>query len=146
MMKSAMLPIMAEGLSHLKRTWFRRKPLEDFTRYDMGKPRCMGLSSTALDSAWPQSRRHRGAVITIAAIAADPFAQQVVRFYSCGVTAPSLRAPIPRTNQYLEAGVHLGTVETTCPSGLQQAINGGVSNLATITTPFECTTGQLYDL
>ena len=46
--------------------------------------------------------------LILAALAIDPFAQQVVRYYQCSVPMVKVNATIPTTNVYQEMGYHLG--------------------------------------
>lgn len=57
-------------------------------------------------------------------------------------TEPTAQASLPRTNAHFEVGSHLRTGSSVCPVGLQDAINGGVFNPATMKTPFDCGTGN----
>jgi hypothetical protein len=41
-----------------------------------------------------------GAFITVAALAVDPFSQQILQYYSCSTVAPDLMARIPRNNNF----------------------------------------------
>jgi hypothetical protein len=41
-----------------------------------------------------------GAFITVAALAVDPFAQQILQYYSCSIAVPGQTASIPRNNNF----------------------------------------------
>src|ERR1700722_1247294 len=107
-MKAAMLLITAEGLSQLKWAWFkRRRTLQDLTRHDNASREPFG----SLLLLWTLRSRNIvasiSAFVTLAALAIDPFAQQVVRYYQCSIPIPKVNATIPRTNVYQEMGFHL---------------------------------------
>ena len=142
-MKAAMLLITAEGLSQLKWAWFkRRRPLQDLTRYDRASRGPWG----SLLLLWTLRSRNIvasiGAFVTLAALAIDPFAQQVVRYYQCTISIPEVNATIPRTNVYQEMGYHLGAGYSTVVQGMQSAINGGIFNPGLASVPFHCPTGN----
>jgi hypothetical protein len=138
-----MLLITAEGLSQLKWAWFkRRRPLQDLTRYDRASRGPLG----SLLLLWTLRSRNIvasiGAFVTLAALAIDPFAQQVVRYYQCSIPIPKVNATIPRTNVYQEMGFHLGVGYSTVVQGMQSAINGGIFNPNLASVSFHCPTGN----
>ena len=99
-MKASMLLPIAEGVSQLKWLWFREvRPLIDLERYDSASRGPWGCCLLLL-------KRHTnhlavlGAIITITAMAVDPFAQQVIQYDYCSTAATSIAASIPRTNNY----------------------------------------------
>lgn len=99
-MKASMLLPIAEGVSQLKWLWFREvRPLIDLERFDSASRGPWGCCLLLL-------KRHTnhlavlGALITITAMAVDPFAQQVIQYDYCSTAAPSIAASIPRTNNY----------------------------------------------
>lgn len=105
--KVALLYPIAEGISELKWIWYATpQPTSDFDRFDAASRGPFG--SMKLLITHPRNLLTSfGAVITIFAIAIDPFTQQVVQFYSCTVPSHSSTATIPRTNNYssfLETG------------------------------------------
>ena len=74
--KAAMLLVIAEGLSQLKWTWFRRtRPLQDMARYDMASRGPWRSFRFLLSSRGGDLITSVGAVVTVASIAIDPFAQ-----------------------------------------------------------------------
>ena len=138
-----MLLITAEGLSQLKWAWFkRRRPLQDLTRYDRASREPLG----SLLLLWTLRSRNIvasiSAFVTLAALAIDPFAQQVVRYYQCSIPIPKVNATIPRTNVYQEMGFHLGVGYSTVVQGMQSAINGGIFNPNLASVSFHCPTGN----
>lgn len=142
-MKTAMLLVTAEGLSQLKWAWFkRRRPLQDLTRYDRASRGPWG----SLLLLWTLRGRNIvasiGAFVTLAALAIDPFAQQVVRYYQCSIPVLGVNATIPRTNVYQEMGDHVGAAYSTVVKGMQSAINGGIFNPGLADVSFHCPTGN----
>jgi hypothetical protein len=112
-MKASMLLPIAEGVSQMKWLWFREaRPLIDLERFDIASRGPWGCVLLLI-------KRHTnhlavlGALITITAMAVDPFAQQVIQYDYCSTTAPKTAALIPRTNNYT-AGF--------------RALNGGVGH------------------
>jgi hypothetical protein len=99
-LKASMLLPIAEGVSQLKWLWFREiRPLIDLERFDSASRGPWGCFLLLV-------KRHTnylaalGAIITITAMAVDPFAQQVIQYNYCSTTAPNTAALIPRTNNY----------------------------------------------
>ena len=140
--KSAMLLVITQGLSHLKWNWFRKKrPLQDITRYDMASRGPWGSLRLLFHLRGRDFVATLGAIVTVLAIAMDPFAQQIIRYYSCSIPATDAPASIPRTNLYDETGWHLFAGASTVPLGMVGAINSGVFSTGA-TVPFNCPTGN----
>jgi Protein of unknown function (DUF3176) len=141
-LKAAMLFVAAEGLSQLKWSWFKRsRPLEDLTRYDMASRGAWG----AVRLLWTLRGRDLvasiGAVVTIAALAIDPFAQQIIHYYTCQIELTTAQAAIPRTNLFYEPGLHDGNLQISISTGMQSAVNIGVFQPA-VDVRFDCLTGN----
>jgi hypothetical protein len=75
-----------------------------------------------------------GALVTVAALVIDPFAQQVIQAHTCPIADPKAQVSIPK-NEY-GAGVD------TLRAAMQSAIYAVVYNPETITILFDCTTGN----
>ena len=141
-LKAAMLFVAAEGLSQLKWSWFKRsRPLEDLTRYDMASRGAWG----AVRLLWTLRGRDLvasiGAVVTIAALVIDPFAQQIIHYYTCQIELTTAQATIPRTNLFYEPGLHDGNLQISISTGMQSAVNIGVFQPA-VDVQFDCPTGN----
>ena len=141
-LKATMLFVAAEGLSQLKWSWFKRsRPLEDLTRYDMASRGAWG----AVRLLWTLRGRDLvasiGAVVTIAALIIDPFAQQIIRYYTCPIGLTTAQATIPRTNLFYEPGLHDGNLQISISTGMQSAVNIGVFQPA-VDVRFDCPTGN----
>lgn len=67
-----------------------------------------------------------GAFITIAALAVDPFSQQVIQYYDCLQTDTGSTARIPKTNRYSVGGMHTGARSATLDGPTQVAIYMGL--------------------
>lgn len=69
-----------------------------------------------------------GAFITIAALAVDPFSQQVLQYYDCLQVVPRSIASIPKTNRYSVTGMHTGALSASLDGPAQVAIYMGLLN------------------
>ncbi|KAF8860794.1 hypothetical protein BDZ45DRAFT_298933 [Acephala macrosclerotiorum] len=143
LLKAAMFVILCQGLGQLKWTWFgNTRPLRDLERFDEASRGPVG----AFKLIWAIRGRNFlttfRAVITIIAIAIDPFAQQIVRYSPCEQISFTSNASIPRTNQYINGGIHIGANLDTVDLGLQSAVNVGVFSPSSVATPFTCPTGN----
>ena len=141
-LKATMLLVVAEGLSQLKWSWFgQSRPLNHLTRYDMASRGAWG----AVRLLWTLRGRNLiasvGAIVTIAALAIDPFAQQIIRYYTCEVEVTSNRATIPRTNLFYEPGLHESPLQISLSSGIRSAVNGGVFQPG-VPIQVQCATGN----
>lgn len=96
LLKSAVLLIAAEGLGQLKWTWFEEssQPLPDHaTRGPAGSLALLWrLGIFTLSSC--------GALVIILALAVDPFAQQILRYYECSISVVGAAPNLPRTNWF----------------------------------------------
>jgi hypothetical protein len=131
-LKAALLLVTAQGLGQLKWRWFDRvRPLSDLTSFDDASRGAWG----SLSLLWTLKGRHImascGALVTVAALFIDPFAQQVISTIPCTTDVQSSQATIPRTNFYNEAGTHVGAGEALLPVDVQRVINAGIFNPGT---------------
>ena len=141
-LKAALLLVTAQGLGQLKWRWFDRdRPLKHLTNFDAASRGALG----SLTLLWMLKGRHIiascGALITVAALLIDPFAQQVISTYQCMLDVQSSQATIPRTNLFSESGPHVGAGETALPIDLQKTINAGIFNPGT-SVAFGCPSGN----
>lgn len=95
------------------------------------------------------SRRYKsaaifGAFLTVAALAIDPFSQQVIHYYDCPQSIPDAVASIPRINNYTTdvrymGGLYIldGPMTAALYLGLLSPPRNGSSNI-----PFNCITGN----
>lgn len=99
-MKAAMLLPIAEGVSQLKWLWFHHaRPLIDLDRFDSASRGPWGCLLLILKRHTSQLAA-LGALVTIVAMAIDPFTQQVIQYDYCSTAADSALAHIPLTNNY----------------------------------------------
>lgn len=85
-----------------------------------------------------------GAILTIAAMAIDPFTQQIVQFYSCSRAVEGEPAAVPFSNNYT-AGIWSGTTESQLDPQMQSAMYIGLLDPLANTSAglkFECRTGN----
>ncbi|ERF76803.1 hypothetical protein EPUS_07983 [Endocarpon pusillum Z07020] len=137
-----MLLVATEGLSQLKWRWFdQNRPLKDLLRYDDAS---RGPWGALMLLGWLRGRQWTsscGALITVAALIVDPFAQQVLSTYDCRVPAEAFVATIPRTSFYIENIPIFGMDRGPITLELQNSINGGIFNPGR-NVAFDCPTGN----
>ncbi len=142
--KAAMLLPIAEGLSELKWIWFAAsRPLTDMDRFDSASRGPWG--SFLLFFMRPNLLAYLGALITVVALAIDPFTQQILQYYECFTPLPDISASIVRTNVYSTAGLHTGAGEASLDGPMAAALYQGVlapPTNATASIAFECTSGN----
>jgi hypothetical protein len=86
-----------------------------------------------------------GAVVSVLALAIDPFSQQVVRYYNCMQPIHGTIATVPRTNAYSRAGAHVHAQQVTLDNPMVAALYQGLVNPpknASFIIPFSCETGN----
>ena len=86
-----------------------------------------------------------GALITIIALAIDPFTQQILQYYNCLQPMSDATALIPRTNNYTAAGMHTGAAETSLDGPMAAMLYVGLLDPptnATSSIPITCPTGN----
>ncbi|CAN8099720.1 unnamed protein product [Discula destructiva] len=141
------MPI-AEGIGQFKWLWFSRpRELADIEHLDKASRGAWGsflllLSRVPrLNSIW---LANLGAIITIAALAVDPFSQQIIQFQPCLSDVAEAMAQIPKT-QTLEPGITSMSLKPRLTGSMQAAIYMGLlspptNSSATITAT--CQTGN----
>ena len=100
-LKSTILLVTAEGLGQLKWKWLEKnRPLQDLTQFDDATRGPLG----ALGLLWRLRHRHPlssiAAVVSLLVLIVDPFVQQIIHYYDCGVLVDGLPGTIPRTNVF----------------------------------------------
>ena len=93
---------------------------------------------------WTVRGRHLasiGAVITILAVASDPFIQQGIKYPSCLQAPFDESASVAATNNYTLSGMHLAILSESLDLPMKAAIYGGVFNSSLPVTP-TCGTGN----
>lgn len=99
-MRASMLLPVAEGISQLKWLWFHHAhPLIDLEGFDLASRGPWGC--LLLLFKHPKSKLTvLGALVTIIAMATDPFTQQVIEYRYCSIKTRDFAASIARTNNY----------------------------------------------
>lgn len=90
-----------------------------------------------------------GAINTILRLANDPFAQQIIRYYSCTLISDDYSSNVPRTNLYVFPSYygspggsnHLGFGGISIDPELRSAINSGIFSPGSHVAP-NCLTGS----
>ena len=145
--KSAMLLVMAEGISHLKWTWFTRQDhqLIDLSTYDNASRGPWGSLKLLGSSRGRDIIASIGAFIVVASIGMDPFAQQIVHYYPCIIQdlTVSTDASIPRTGVYdFTSGIRISAAEDIITGDFQRSINAGIFSPGEAQVNFNCPTGN----
>ena len=98
--KAALMMPIGEAISQLKWLWYRNKrPLRDFEDFDRASRGPWG-SLVLLGSLRWRTMAFVGALLTLIALAIDPFAQQLFHFYTCPIIIQSSLSSIPRSGNY----------------------------------------------
>lgn len=141
-LKASMMLSITEGISELKWQWFtKRQRLIDVNAFDSASRGPWGAFLFLFNF-----RRHLlatfAAVITICALAIDPFSQQVLNYRNCLEPNDSLTAQIPVTNRYTHTGGHTGPKDSVISSFIALSIYNGLlssvgngSSLVSVTCP-----------
>jgi hypothetical protein len=146
-LRGSILFIATKTLSQQKWIWFgspNARPLIDLSRFDNASRGPWGSFLLVLMLHGRSLLATLGALITVLTIAIDPFAQQVVHYYSCNLAFTGANATMPRTGLFQEAGsVHLSVNANTVTPGLASAINAGVfSAEAAMRITSDCPSGN----
>jgi Protein of unknown function (DUF3176) len=142
-MKSAMGLVLAQGLAHLKWTWFdNERPLQDLETYDKASHGPLGAAMLLLTVRNRHLITSIGAIVTIAALVIDPTVQAMVKYYDCPWPVEGLQAKIPTAQVYSELGLHAVAGGNTLPLGMQSAVNAGIFTPGQIGISFDCPTGN----
>ncbi|KAI0468549.1 hypothetical protein F4859DRAFT_490727 [Xylaria cf. heliscus] len=135
-MKASMLLILASGIGQLQWSWFLHpRPLKDVVRYHEAAEGPLGSLGWLYRHHIRQPLTALAAVIIIAAVAVDPFIQQLVKPVDCKrFENEDLRASIPRTN-YLSYDIN------SFPSDLLGYLASGYYTPQNLSN-FTCSTGN----
>lgn len=69
-----------------------------------------------------------GSFIIVAALAVDPFSQQIIQYFDCMQPDSGITASIPKTNRYSTGGMHTGAGQSTLDGPTQVAVMMGLLN------------------
>lgn len=125
-LKASMMLSITEGISELKWQWFTKpQPLIDINAFDSASRGPWGSFLFLFNF-----RRHLlatfGAVITICALAIDPFSQQVLNYRNCLEPNDSETARISVTNRYTLTGGHIAADESVLSNFMTLSIYNGL--------------------
>ncbi|KAF6829451.1 hypothetical protein CMUS01_08161 [Colletotrichum musicola] len=141
--KASLIFPVAEGLGQLKWNWFNRpQKLNDLVLFDNASRGPLGLPATRGYLA------ALGALITVAALAIDPFSQAIVNHKGCEIVANYGRATVSRANNYSANGDPMfNTYGRNIPitnAEMLAAINRGLVDppKAAEFIGFDCTSGN----
>ncbi|KAF4545037.1 uncharacterized protein LTHEOB_5448 [Lasiodiplodia theobromae] len=124
-LKATMMIPVAEAVSQLKWSWYREaRPLHDIARFDHASRGLWG-SLKFIRYLHVQNMATLGAIITVLAVASDPFIQQVIRYHNCPQEEAGESAFMPRTNNYTLEGAHVGAGLSSLDLPMQAAIYQG---------------------
>lgn len=145
-LKAAMLFPIAEGISELKWAWFTKpRHLNEMDRFDAASRGPLG--SLTLFNRSRISLASLGALITILALAIDPFTQQILQYYDCPQPLEATVATVARTNNYTTSGIinrdpqrNLVT-DSSMTLGISQALMNSSGN-ASSNLAFDCQSGN----
>ncbi|KAI0833936.1 hypothetical protein F5Y06DRAFT_290143 [Hypoxylon sp. FL0890] len=141
-LKAALAYIVGSGISQLQWRWYaRERPLFDLVRYDSAGRGPLGSLRWLWANHLRQPLTAFGAILTIVAIAIDPFIQQLVLYDGCSIPQDDGLAALPRTNYFENTGVHIGAGDASVTPELQAAVNSGVFS-AGQPVNFSCSTGN----
>ncbi|KAL9616257.1 MAG: hypothetical protein Q9160_008863 [Pyrenula sp. 1 TL-2023] len=146
-LKAAMMLPIAEGISELKWMWFSAShPLSDLDRYDAASRGPLG--SLGLLKNYRNLLPCLGAVVTIIALAIDPFTQQILQYYNCLEPKEGFSATIPRADSYAAAKpwiIGLDSVSNALDGPMTASLFQGLINPpanSTASIPINCQSGN----
>ena len=127
-LKSTILLVAAEGLGQLKWKWFERsRPLQDLVQYDDATRGPLGAFGLLRRLRLRHPLSSAGALIILLMLVIDPFTQQVIDYYDCGVPVGGVNGTIPRTNVYLQRDTNKSqSMSGWIEPGMQAAIVDGI--------------------
>ncbi|KAJ9603954.1 hypothetical protein H2200_011476 [Cladophialophora chaetospira] len=143
-LKAALMMPVAEGYQ-LKWNWFHKpRTLIDMEKLDSASRGPWG-SFRLVFTVYRHYLALLGALISLAALAIDPFSQQVLHYYSCLQPVSDIVGTISATNNYTKFGVHTSARDTTLDNAMASALYTGTINPApnaSFGMPFQCATGN----
>ncbi|KAI1081268.1 hypothetical protein F5B20DRAFT_537585 [Whalleya microplaca] len=143
--RTTLMVVVAESISQARWRWFndKQRPLRDLDRFDAASRGLWG-SFRLLFLSWKPNLALLGAVITIAALAIDPFSQQALKTYVC-YTSTETGAFVP-VAQYVDGTDILPTIMDQVvylSSPMKGVIANGFSmNVESSVTNLTCPTGN----
>ena len=140
--KSAIVLIAAEGIGYLKWAWFAKaRLLQHLALFDRASRGPKGAMELLIMLPERNIVASLGCLITALALAVDPFAQQLIRFYDCSLLQPG-NSTIPRSNWYMDQGRHLFAGQSVLALSMQASMLTGLYDDAVPDISFTCPTGN----
>lgn len=142
LIKTACALVLAEGISHIKWTSFRKpQSLHSFQAHDLASRGPWG-AVILLRHDLGRSVASLGAFITILILFLEPFSQQIVSFVDCERVRTDQMGAIPRINLYrLQSGFTAGAT-VSIPWDLRNAVNQGIYATNKPEIEWDCSTGN----
>lgn len=140
-LKSALVVIVTSCLGQCQWSWFQSpngKPLGDIIRYQRAGAGAVGSFRCLFSRHIRQPLTGLGALITVLAIAIDPFIQQLVAHVDCSQPMHGVNASMPRTSYFNSSwdSMRWEPIESMTPSYMAAFFT--TQNL----TSFHCATGN----
>ncbi|KAL7933972.1 hypothetical protein V8C35DRAFT_280290 [Trichoderma chlorosporum] len=147
-LKACLALVIGSGISQLQWVWFSsERSLHDVVKYNTATSGAWGSFQWLWAHKLRQPLTAFGAVITIVALAIDPFTQQLLSYTGCNTILEGSVAGLPRTNYFQGHGIASGTnieggpIDKTIEPALQAAINAGLFGTPYTVVP-ECSSGN----
>ena len=122
--KSSMLMVVGQVLGQLKWQHFRKRPrrLLDFEIFDDASRGPMGSVQLLYRLKWRALAACVGAVVTVLAVAMDPFVQQLIYYDSRLVPASNVSSTISRAQSYDMGSTWEGTIDAATTGVYSESI------------------------
>lgn len=142
LMKASCALVLAEGISHIKWTSFRKpQSLHSFQAHDLASRGPWG-AAILLRHDLGRSVASLGAFVTILILFLEPFSQQIVSLDDCERVHVDKMGAIPRINLYrLQSGFTAGAT-ISLPWGLRNAVNQGIYATNKPLLEWDCSSGN----
>ena len=140
-LKAALMMPIGEAISQLKWLWYRQsKPLKDFEDFDRASRGPWG-SLVLLGSLRGRDLATVGALLTLIALAIDPFAQQILHFVPCSVPVVG-QALAPWSNNYTDGiGFTRVRIDQKMQGAMYLGLLGSHQKMSSL-LEFKCPTGN----
>ncbi|KAF4835711.1 hypothetical protein CGCTS75_v002170 [Colletotrichum tropicale] len=127
-LKACLMMPIAECLSQLKWLWYEKsRPMKHIVQWDMGPWGSLFL----IFALRGRNLAVLGAILTLFAMAVDPFAQQIVHYYSCSVMAHDEVGAISLSNNYTDGIMERPSGTPAIDPQMQSAMTGNCTFTAT---------------
>ncbi|KAL2061034.1 hypothetical protein VTL71DRAFT_9086 [Oculimacula yallundae] len=145
LMKAALMVVVAAAISQLKWDWFGEPhPLVDLEYFDAAT-RGPWAACILMLAARKHYLASFGALITILALAIDPFSQQIIQYYPCIESVPGSVSSLPQANNYTNGGFlskpGYAELDSTMAAAMYMGTIDAPRNPSSI-IDFDCSTGN----